>query len=718
MIIFKYILFAIFIFIILISTSIYFGFNNYTKNYIQEQNKINLLNIQKFKISSFNNILDNRYVEIKNELETLTQTNKYDYIYINYNKHYITKHSIIIHSNNKIDDSWKLHDIVIDSKYGHLKEINPTTYEIIAPLNHYFDNELIIKSQASNLHEIKNIISYIEFSLPKYKNKTTYESNFIKDYIKSNIPKQEEQELKLYLNKVHNFATITYKINSNIIINSIYKDFINYFKYSVILFLILFITIVIFNYIMMQITINKYLKLLHIYTSDIIKNKYYIFDSNKLVYSNIINISNDINKISKKMANIINELNVNKNLIDLKLSTDTLTTLPNTKMFEQDMKSLFLTKAKAYIIKLKLECLQKFSNEKGALQTDNLILDFKNYTQSCIDTSDSSDNTDFYRIHGGEFILIVKNIEFSNLNILLEQIANINLNLKSKYLLTNKIIHFVSIPFDFYSSTNAILDELNETYINTLDNPKQISFHSQNNSKQNQEIEQLKNIVTSIIKNNAFTLSYKFDTYLFDSNALYMQEVSPNLLNFDGSNIPIGSFISIAQDNDLAIDFDKEVIIKSFKYIEQNLKTSMLAINISIDSMKNDNFITWLESQLLYDYKEIAQKAVFSITTFAAKNNVKEFIHFTNQIKRFNGKILLKRFNYNDLSVEQLEEMNLDYIRVQKDYTSEIDKHKQNILSNIINFCLTNDIILLGDVVSNETDNLVLKSLGFHGTSK
>jgi len=482
-------------------------------------------------------------------------------------------------------------------------------------------------------------------------------------------------------------------------------------------FIILLIVFILFNYMMMQRTVNKYLKQLNIYTNDIINNNFYKFDSSKLVYNNIISISDDISAISKKMANIISELNINRSVLEVKISTDSLTKLPNTKIFEQDMKSLFLAKTQSYIIKIKIECLKEFSKNNLANKIDSLVLTFVNHIKKNISSHSNNNNLKFYRIYGSEFIIIAKDMKFNDIDILLQNISN-NTDIKDKYNVNSKIAHIVSIPFDYYSSTATLLEKLDDIYKKTINTPNSISYYTEKDLNLNEEDSKLESTVFSIIKNSAFTLSYKFDTYSLTDNQLIMQEVAPNLINIDGSNIPIGSFISIAQEKDLAIEFDKEVIIKSFKYIQQYVQNHKIAINISIDSMCSNEFITWLESQLLYDYKDIVDKAVISITSFAIKNNFEEFVNFSNQIKRFNGKILLKRFNYNDLTIEQLEQINVDYIRIHKDYTINIDAHKKSVLGNILDFTISQNIIIFADSISNENDLKVLKSLDFNGTSK
>jgi len=715
MLVIKYFLASLVIYLSLLTSTIYFYFNEISNTIITNEEKIRRLEFHNFKEDIKDSILNNQYKNTYNSLKGVSNTNKYEYIKLKYINHYLTNKSIIIHANKNIDMSWQLNDVTVDAKYGIIKEYSHTLYKIIeAPMYDFEDGLFLVKSQAENQENIVNILSGINYNLPQYKNDVNNSSkyyNSIKYFVHI---EDKEKTLKLYVdNSV--YSHIIYKYNNDYIYKIISDTLVEFFIYFNLLFISIVIIYLIFNYIIMQYTTNKYISLLNEYTSDILNNNFYKFNSDKLVYKNIKSVSKDISLISKKMATIINELNVNKNVLDLKVSTDNLTNLPNNKIFELEMKNLFLNKIESYIVKVKLVCLSSYSNSHSTSDIDTIILSFVDKINKLIS---KKDNMSLYRLYGSEFYLIIRDTEFKEMNDFLNELSNNIVEIRDEFDIKTKIAHMISIPFNHYSNTKDLLKKINNIYQKTINIPKQISFYNEDKSKQDDDNNKLKDIVESIIKNSAFTLSYKFNTYDYTNNTLIMQEVSPNLINYDGSTIRIGTFISVATELKLAIEFDKDVIEKSFSFAEKNNIDYILAVNISIDSLLNENFITWLESKLLYDYKDINNKVVFSITSFAAKNHFNEFINFANNIKRFNGKIILKRFNYNDLTLDQLERIDLNYMRVHSDYTENIDKQKESILRNISDFCIANNINLLADMVSTEKDHILLKSINFYGTSK
>ena len=713
----KYIFTSLLFYLVILFCGSYFYFYDLANNIVKEElNKRDLI-FENFTTKIDPYVLNNEYKEVSNLLNNLVVKTNYKYVKLNYTNYYLTKKSIISHADKQLDSSWQLNDISIDASQGTIIPIS-STLNIIQP-SEMFDideNDVYMKVQAENQDDILNIISTISYKLPNYQNNSKVQNDYFINKLKYFINIEDTEKLtSLYIKNIE-FAQIVYKDDNYYIYTIIKSKVKEILYYYTLLFIAIVIFFLIFNYLIMQNTTNRYLNKLKEYTEDILQNNFYRFDSKQLVYDNIKAIADDITKISKKMATIINELNVNRNQLELKVSSDDLTGLHNNKVFEAEIKNLFLTKTPAYIVKIKLLCMPQFAKTHSINDTNNLILSFVNNLNKAI--SNNKRNISLFRIYGSEFTMIARNIDFEKMNKLLNEISNNIILIKDEYKINTKIAHLCSLPFDHYSSTKKLLDRLNTQFEKTVNIPKQISFYNEDNKKLHQENNKLVKIVESIIKNSAFSLSYKYDTYSYRDNKLIMKEVSPNLINFDGSQIPIGTFVTVASDINKAIEFDKDVIEKTFKHIKNNNLDYKLAVNLSIDSIKDIGFITWIESKLLYDYEDIQDQIIFSITSYAVKNNFDEFLEFSSGMKRFGSSIILKRFSFNDLSFDQLEKVDIKYIRVHSDYTDVLDNQKQNILRNISDFCVANNIILFADMVKSEHTHEILQKINFDGASK
>jgi GGDEF domain-containing protein len=66
------------------------------------------------------------------------------------------------------------------------------------------------------------------------------------------------------------------------------------------------------------------------------------------------NLLINISKIANKMASLVNELNINRETLERNLLTDNLTGLYDKKMFDIDMKSMFVSSNEGFVFLLKI----------------------------------------------------------------------------------------------------------------------------------------------------------------------------------------------------------------------------------------------------------------------------------------------------------------------------------------------------------------------------
>lgn len=663
-------------------------------------------------------LLNLEYSNITNLTNELIAKGFIDSIKFNLTEYYITLDTLFANSSNIKGRDWAISDITIDVKYGEISKMLDDTYIFKKSDEYNFQTPIYVKFQAFNEENIENSISKISFALPEF--------NFDKPKLK-HIETLQKFEKFLSVNSqkysktftlknAQNYATMELFYNKNVLITEIYNKMYNIFILFNYIFLVTVLLYFVIYFIIIKSTVTAPLKKFISYLNDINDNRFYKYDSSALKQKEIINVANSISKISKKMATLLNEININKDLLEQHISSDTLTKLPNKKIFENTLKSLFITHVSSYIGRIKLVSLQEYSKEHSQNEIDQFVNHFVDFIRTKIEEVNPKYSS-LYRLYGSEFLFIIKNTSYSQIEHIFENMEETLNEFNSKYNFQTKPFHCVAIPFNKYSSIAAIYKDLDSLFDTTINQNK--IFAIENEKIMNAEFERLEKIIQSIITNNAFTISTKFDTFSFEETpVLLMQEISPNLIDTDGKIIPIGTFIGVAENLKIAVNFDKDVITKTFQYIKKYDIQHQLAVNISISSICDNNFLVWLETLALYEYKNLFKKVVFSVTAFAAKNNFNEFALFTNELSRFGGQVILKRFNYNDLSMEQLEELKLNYLRVNKDYTTNIDKEKEIILKNMVSFASINKTLVLGDLVEKESDYNSIKQLKFYGTSR
>lgn len=719
MIYLKYFLVILFLYIGIFLSIIIPSFNHIKETLSEKHLKENNLIVDNFMIKIEPVLLDHDYKKIKQYMDSFVASTIVDSLDIKYTNYYITVNNLLNNSDNIKTKNWVLNDVTMDIKYGQIEKLEDIAYKFIPDKEYHFVSDIEIKFQASNETQMENSISNINFSLPKV---TITPNEIEKDFWNTNLEKFINVEKKtitkkFFIHNTHEYALLHCLTNNAQLKTDIENSLILIWQYYSLVFLFILLVALVSHIYLQKTTFVKTLQELDIYLDDILNNNFHKFKGvEKIKQKNMLSVVNNIVVLTKNISALKNELTNNRNTIEMKISSDSLTKLPNRKIFELDMKTLFISDSKSYITKLKLEVLKSFSKENKVEKIDELILDFVTMMEDTI-KSITYQNTTIYRLYGSEFVMITEHTDYNKMRELFNLTNHNQQAVKTKYNLEENLFYAISIPFDRYGTIDKTLNDMEQLYSRTIGYND--LYYIEESQKQDENALKLEKVVTSIIENDAFSLSYKFDTFLFsDPTILTMQEVAPNLLNTDGNPIPIATFISVAEHLHLAIQFDKQLIIKTLKYIKQYKIEHDLAINISISSLNDNSFNNWLESQLLFYDKETIERVVFSVTTFAVKNNYNKFAKFISDVKKFNGRILLKRFSYNDLTLAQLEHLDLDFVRVHKDYTTNIDTDRSVLLKNIVSFAEIHDVYLLGDMVSADKDYELLKKLNFYATCR
>ena len=213
------------------------------------------------------------------------------------------------------------------------------------------------------------------------------------------------------------------------------------------------------------------------------------------------NLVTNISKLSNKIASMANELNINKESMERNLLTDSLTGLYDKKMFDIDMKSMFVSSAEGYIFLLKIAKLGQIENVNGSVKTDDFILSYVNVINNIIFQHKDNKIT-FYRIHGPEFIILVKDLEYNDADTFSNSIINgLNEEIYKNYKLPENIFHIGGTKIDKYGTIDSILDSVNSAYLDAVSSGVN-SYKIVEENLIHNEIEKTEEKVKYIINNN------------------------------------------------------------------------------------------------------------------------------------------------------------------------------------------------------------------------
>ena len=423
------------------------------------------------------------------------------------------------------------------------------------------------------------------------------------------------------------------------------------------------------------------------------------------------------NDMSTKIEAVINRLNHTLENLSKKLSNDELTGLSLKQNFETDMKKMFINKSVGYVFVIKIADLAAFAKSHTTNEVDDFIKRFGEILKETKLNEGSKANA--YRFFGSEFALITKNFTY-------EDAVNYTKLLQKKFEELGKefnkkeIVHIGGTPFNPIGTIPEILQSATQAYEKaTLIGTNE--FFITDTNELSRDMESWRSLVFDIINNSKFDVNYIGDSELLtaQNKKIVMQEAFTNIKDKDGNNIPIGTFVSIAEKYEKIVDFDKKVIEKVIKHIISNNIRHDIAINLSLESINNTAFIAWIKNKIL-DNKNIASQLVFSVTSYAVAKNVDKFKFFADEVHKCGAKIIIKRFESKFIPLNNLKDFNLDYIRLARDYTNDVykDYSKQSFIQSISELGTLLNIKVLAENVKNDEDMEFLKKYNLYAVSR
>ncbi|MBP9615976.1 MAG: EAL domain-containing protein [Aliarcobacter sp.] len=424
-----------------------------------------------------------------------------------------------------------------------------------------------------------------------------------------------------------------------------------------------------------------------------------------------------MNDMSRKIEAIIDKLNTNLENLTKKLSRDELTQLELRQSFETDMKDMFIQKNTGYVFIIKIYELANFAKNHTNKEINNFIKKFA----LILSSTKLNENSKImaYRFFGSEFAIIAKDFndkDAKDYSLILQKKFE---ELASEYI-KKDIVHIGSTPFNPIGTIPQILQAANEAYEKaTLIGPNEI-FIAENPTTA-RDMEEWKNLIFDIVDNSKFNLKYigNATTLNNSSDDIVMQEAFASIKDKENTDIPIGTFVSIAERYGKIIDFDKQIITKVINNILINKINHDISINLSIESISNTGFILWLEKTIDM-HKSIAKQLVFSVTAYAVAKDVEKFKFFADEMHQHGAKIIIKRFESKFIPLNNIKDFNLDYIRLAREYTNNVthDSSKQSFIEAIVDLTHLLNIKLFAENVLEDEDLETIRELKVYGASR
>ncbi len=420
-----------------------------------------------------------------------------------------------------------------------------------------------------------------------------------------------------------------------------------------------------------------------------------------------------MNSMSLKIGNMIARLNTKVSTLTENLKRDPLTKLLNQAAFDVKLKQLLASGEPGYAAFIKIDDLAHISKEKGHQIVDELLI---NFAKVLVEPED--DNVTAYRLYGSEFSLICSNFTNESISQYAESLKQRITKLASDYDL-NDLVHIGIIKFERSSD----FDHLTPAMIEAYEEARKIgnnAYFIKEDSIRSMTEDDWRSAIHNVIDNNTPEITFTSEAYSYSEfePVQVMEEAFANVHNDAGIDLSIATFFSMAQEFDLEIDLDKCIVSNIVASFEQAPRTVPITINLSMASIASTTFRTWLKNKLvIIDEPSLF---VFSLSAYAAEKDLAVFADFNLFVKSLGAQVLLKRYTSDLIPVDLLKELNIDFIRLARDLTTDIasNSDKENLLDIIHEVTSLLDIRVIAEAVSNNNDFERVKQIGIYGIGR
>lgn len=651
-------------------------------------------------------------IAVESDISKIFESGKFKYVEFKYDR-FIFKKDMLLSKYINEEETYFINNVKVDFKTGEIIEITDNLFE-------FKSNIIPAEPNLKLIANVYNMKEQKEFPINISLNKRTIGDEnitFEDEKIMNFFTIKDLNIIKVFKIDNISFSQINLFLNGDYIEN-IYKE---NFYHQVIMpsFVSSFFIWIMCGFIYVYIMKNIFnpLKKLEEYTKDINNKKSLstinlnISKKNKIIAA----IENNIENIVGSFYKVNNELTISKDIISSFAYTDSKTGFYNYDKLEKHFRKMYLTGEDAFVVYIRFNNIQDIAEKYSPRFLENYILDISNLLKDSINSVDNVE-AKIYKLCSSEIVLICKESNQVLINNFLSKVISFFIsNLPFQYKITDSILSVGASKFDKYGTINAnIKDALkalktgeskgnNSIFtLNPVEHAKKYAVLKEYIQK---EVIQEENFITEILNKTVSSL---------DNKTCLLETFSPIILDQDKQPLNLGTFFAICEDIGVAMEFDKLHIKKAALLIDGE-GVPNYEITLSMQSILDNNFIEWLKEQLELNVN--LRRIIFSISATTINHNLERYKVFSKAMKEIGIKLMFKRFNELDFKLDNLEELNLEYVRLSNEITTNIsiDFIKQHRCSNIVVACKGIETSVIADIVRNPKDLEKIKHLGIEG---
>lgn len=365
------------------------------------------------------------------------------------------------------------------------------------------------------------------------------------------------------------------------------------------------------------------------------------------------------------------------------------------------------------VILVRVRHLATLNQQLGHKQTDALLKQLAQSIQHVTESiTDNCTQADVGRLNGSDFALLLTDaLDLATVSeVLLHKLLTLSADYDSVPQLPLAAAYFS--PSDSRANLMMKLDTLLAHAEQRDITCSEISLAHQNNSRFH-TADEWRMVLTEALRRDSVRAEY-YPVLASDGSLLHQEAMMR--LELQGETHSAGFFIPWARRLGMLPELDVAMVSYVLEQLRRLDNAPATAINLSSETLRDLVAINRLSDQLRNNPKQ-AQRLWIDVSERCVVQYPKVFKEFCRQIKPLGCRIGLERAGADFARINNLQELGLDYIKVDNAFVSELEGNNSNqtFLRGLATLGHSIGLLVIAEGVKDPTQTPLLNDLGMDG---
>jgi diguanylate cyclase (GGDEF)-like protein len=431
-----------------------------------------------------------------------------------------------------------------------------------------------------------------------------------------------------------------------------------------------------------------------------------------------------MNRMSTKVKQMIEKLERLTEGLHRQASRNPVTDLTNKRSFHNTMTNLFASPEECLtgvLALIQINNLKEINETQGYQAGDELL---KQTAEALQSVAQSHPKRHLAHLNGGDFALFVEDMPLAEAAKLGENLSSVLSGLAdSSHAESQDMGHIGLAAYNAPQSLSELLSQADMS-LRTAQSEGANSWHlykpGEIDATSIRGGSDWQDTIQNALVTDRFILQFQ-PVFACDDNTILHHEVYVRIMEDDGQGevqlLSAGLFIPHADRLGLTPEIDQMVIAKVVKRLQDEAsQDTRYAINISPISLKNKDFVKWLEL-LLSEKSALANRLVFEMPEYGAVTQLDNVSSFNDLVRRHGAAFSLDHFGRSHSAFGYLKTIKVDFLKIDGSYLWELQNSTENqfFIQALVDIAHGLEIKVVAEAVETEQVWGIVQRLNLEG---